>query len=144
MQWLAPLGPVYQSGTLSGNPIAMVAGREAIQLAEEEGFYERLEVKTRKIVDPVQKYLTTYHLPACIQRVGSMFTLFLGIESATDLNSVKQADPHAFRKFFHFLLSKGIYIPPLQQEAWFISSAHTDEHLEYTAETILQFLQDFY
>lgn len=140
MQWLAPLGPVYQSGTLSGNPIAMVAGREAIRLAEEEGFYEMLESKARKIVDPVQHYMEKHHLSACIQRTGSMFTLFLGIRSAANVADVKWADASAFTALFHFLLDRGIYIPPLQQEAWFVSAAHTDEHLEYTAETILQFL----
>ena len=139
MQWLAPLGPVYQSGTLSGNPIAMVAGTETIRLAEKEGFYEMLESKARKIVDPLQQYIEKHHLLACVQRVGSMFTLFFGIRSATNVADVKLADANAFTALFHFVLDRGIYIPPLQQEAWFISAAHTDAHLEYTAEVILQF-----
>lgn len=140
MQWLAPIGPVYQSGTLSGNPIAMAAGKEAIRLAEQEGFYGLLEGKVRKIVDPVQQYIEQHNLLAGIQRVGSMFTLFLGIRSAHDVEGVKLADAAAFAKLFHYLLDRGIYIPPLQQEAWFVSAAHTDAHLEYTAEVILQFL----
>lgn len=139
MQMLAPLGPVYQAGTLSGNPVAMAAGLEALTLLQEDHFYAALEEKTRRLTDPISAYFKSKNIPACIQRAGSMFTLFLGQREVRDVEDAKKCDRDWFGRFFRYLFHHGIYIPPLQQEAWFISSAHTEEHLDKTSRIILDF-----
>lgn len=142
MDLLAPLGPVYQSGTLSGNPVAMVAGLETLKIAETPGFYQQLEEKVDLLLNPIESYLKEHDINACVQRSGTMFTLFFGLKSVSNLEDVKQLDFAQFSRFFAHMLEKGIYIPPLQQEAWFISSAHKDENLIATREAILDFLQN--
>lgn len=144
MRWLAPLGPVYQAGTLSGNPIAMEAGLQTIALAEREGFYSELQAKTEQLLSPVRKAIIEKGWPAVIQQVGSMFTLFLGISQVRHLSDALQVDRAAYSRLFHTLFAQGIYIPPSPHEAWFVSSAHTPEHLHYTAEVIITFLKTEY
>ncbi len=141
MDLLAPLGPVYQSGTLSGNPVAMVAGLSAIELLEAPGCFEELIKKTKSLTAPIQACITEHNLNACVQEAGSMFTLFFGKRSVKTFADVQQLDFPLFAKFFAYMLEKGIYVSPLQQEAWFMSTAHSDESIAYTRDTILQFLQ---
>ena len=141
MDALAPLGEVYQAGTLSGNPPAMRAGLETLCIVEEEGFYERLEEKTRRLVEPVLAALRGK--TACLQRCGSMFTLFFGVPKVESKADLKDLDDRQFAAFFRYLFERGIYIPPASQEAWFVSSAHTEEHLDYTAQTIVSFLEQY-
>lgn len=140
MDFLAPLGPVYQAGTLSGNPVAMEAGLQAITLAEEEGFYDKLQAKTDFFLNPIKEKMATLKTPACIQSVGSMFTLFFGLKEVKNLEDTKKLNQETFTQFFKFLLENGVYIPPLQCEAWFISRAHSDENLLKARKYILQFL----
>lgn len=140
MDRLAPLGPIYQAGTLSGNPIAMQAGLTTLQLLEKEGTYENLEEKTDVVTKPVQEALEKAGLNACVQQVGSMFTIFWGrkcVESMEDTKDLKQED---FVTFFRFLFNRGIYVPPSQMEACFVSTVHTQEHLEYTRDVILEYI----
>jgi glutamate-1-semialdehyde 2,1-aminomutase len=139
MEWLAPLGPVYQAGTLSGNPLAMAAGLRALQLLDVPGFYEDLQAKTDYLLNPIRQFFQENESDACIQAVGSMFTLFLGKRSVDCAEDAKACDAQSFAAFFRFLFSKGIYIPPLQQEAWFISTAHTEEHLDLSQKAIMEF-----
>ncbi|CCB86203.1 glutamate-1-semialdehyde 2,1-aminomutase [Parachlamydia acanthamoebae] len=140
MDFLAPLGPVFQAGTLSGNPIAMEAGLQTLVLAEQPGFYEKLEAKTQVIVQPVQEFILQNELPACIQQVGSMFTLFFGRRRVMNQEEAQQLDLPRFARFFRFMFAQGIYVPPSQHEAWFVSNAHEQEHLETTRDAILAFL----
>lgn len=126
MDLLAPLGAVYQAGTLSGNPVAMCAGLAVLEAIAQAGFYEELERKTRLLVDPIAQFIDQKGMPITINRVGSMFTLFLGSREQ-------------FRSFFLYLFERGIYIPPSPYETWFISSAHTDEHIMETRHAILSF-----
>lgn len=143
MDHLAPLGPVYQAGTLSGNPVAMDAGLAALKLLENEGFYCDLEVKTNIITKPIEKFLCeNTSLPVCLQQVGSMFTLFFGIKNVSNLQEAQRADGEQFAEFFRFLFEHGVYAPPLQWEAWFVSSAHTVDHLEQTRDLILSYLKN--
>lgn len=144
MEKLAPLGDVYQAGTLSGFPVAMAAGMAAVSQVMQPGFYEKLEEKAAGFAEPIDEYLRERALPACIQRVGSMMTLFFGTQKVEKNPDLKSLDGETFRAFFSHLFERGIYVPPLQQEAWFISSAHTDEHLEKTQEVILEFLASRY
>jgi glutamate-1-semialdehyde 2,1-aminomutase len=140
MDRLAPLGPVYQAGTLSGNPLAMAAGIKALELLDAPGFYEELEKKTKRLVDPIQKLIAQESLPYCIQSVGSMLTLFVGAAQVTNAQEARNLDADGFCHLFQKLLNLGIYIPPLQQEAWFVSMAHTGEQLDRTAECVIEIL----
>jgi glutamate-1-semialdehyde 2,1-aminomutase len=116
MDYLAPLGPVYQAGTLSGNPVAMRAGLAALKEVQKPGFYEELERKTKIITEPVSEL-------ARVVSIGSMFTIF-----TDDYKSL----------FFH-LFERGIYFPPLQYETCFVSMAHTDEHLKMTCDVLIEY-----
>lgn len=142
MELLAPLGPVYQAGTLSGNPVAMAAGNAAIEMLEGPGTYEELQRKTDLLVNPIRAYLATTELSICLQQVGSMFTLFFGQSAVCNMDDAKNLDLPLFASFFRYLFERGIYAPPSQYEAWFVSTVHTDEHLLYTQEAILAFLRD--
>jgi glutamate-1-semialdehyde 2,1-aminomutase len=140
MDCLAPLGEVYQAGTLSGNPVAMRAGYTTLCLIEQEGFYEKLEQKTRRLVDPIQSLIERLGKQACVQRCGSMLTLFLGLTQVGSQEDLKRLDPELFAAFFRYLFDRGIYIPPAAGEAWFVSAAHTNEQLDYTSQVISEFL----
>ncbi len=141
MDFLSPLGSVYQAGTLSGNPVAMEAGLQSILLLEAKGFYEEMERKTNVITKPVKEFIETHGINACIQQEGSMFTLFFGAKKITNMEEAMLLDKIKFNHFFKFMFENGIYIPPLQMEAWFVSNAHTDEHLEKTSDLILNYLK---
>jgi glutamate-1-semialdehyde 2,1-aminomutase len=141
MDYLAPIGSVYQAGTLSGNPIAMEAGLQALRLLKNPNFYEELQQKTDLFLNPIQEAITKNELLACVQRVGSMFTIFFGKKEVRNMEEAKQIDAEMFARFFRYLFEKGVYIPPSAHEAWFISSVHKEENLIYTREAILEFLR---
>lgn len=138
MDHLAPLGQVYQAGTLSGNPVAMQAGFATLGIIEQPGFYKLLEEKTLRLVKPIEEAMKGKS--ACVQRCGSMFTLFFGVTNVDRKSDLEASDEALFAKFFRTLFNQGIYIPPASQEAWFISSAHTNEQLDYTSDVICQFI----
>jgi glutamate-1-semialdehyde 2,1-aminomutase len=142
MDCLAPLGQVYQAGTLSGNPIAMQVGRTVLPLVQREGFYEMLEHKAARFARPIEEVLRATGVPAVLQRVGSMMTLFFGVSSVRNHRDVVHLDLPLFARFFQYLYERGIYIPPAPQEAWFISSAHTEEHLDEASHAIATFLSE--
>ena len=142
MDCLAPLGQVYQAGTLSGNPVAMRAGLETLAQLERPGFYELLEKKTARFAQPIEEAIKKTNAPACLQRCGSMFTLFFGARKVRNKDDLKPLDEERFALFFRALFKRGIYIPPASQEAWFISSAHTDEHLDYAAQVIVEYIHN--
>lgn len=140
MDYLAPLGSVYQAGTLSGNPVAMEAGLKSLELLEAPGFYDELLRKTNIITESVSAYLKEHNIEACIQQAGSMFTLFFGKREVHNAEEAMSLDKERFKSFFKYMFEHGVYIPPLQMEAWFVSAAHTDAHLEKTRDLILNFL----
>lgn len=142
MDCLAPIGKVYQAGTLSGNPVAMTAGLKTIQLLERPGVYEELEEKANVITKPVQAYLQGKDINASIQQVGSMFTLFFGRREVNNMDEARACNLEEFAKFFRYMFSRGVYIPPMQVEAWFVSLAHTQEHLERARDLILEYFED--
>lgn len=141
MDQLAPLGEVYQAGTLSGNPVAMQAGLATLNLAKEKGFYEKLEAKTRLITKPVQIALKKRDLDACLQETVGMFTLFWGVREVRSFEDLKELNQDEFKRFFKFLLDRGIYFSPSPYEACFISMAHTEENLIKTRDTLLEYIQ---
>lgn len=140
MDLLAPLGEVYQAGTLSGNPVAMQAGLATLKELQAPGFYESLEQKSENFAAPLQEAIQKRSLNACLQRRGSMMTLFFGVKQVEKKEDLAQMDAPLFKRFFLHLFENGIYIPPSPYEALFISSAHADEHLEKTRACILEFL----
>ena len=133
MDLVAPAGPVYQAGTLSGNPLAVAAGLKTLELLRAPGFYERLDVLAENLVAGLRAEADRASVALTINRVGSMFTPFFTAEAVTDYASAKKADTAAFGRFFRALLERGIYFPPSQFEAAFISSAHSEDDI---AETI--------
>lgn len=144
MDQLAPLGNVYQAGTLAGNPIAMVAGYATLCEIEKNGFYEELERKTALLAFPIEHYIKEKQIPVCLQRAHSMLSLFFGCTRVTCREDLAGLDHEAFRDFFSYLFERGIYLPPSHYEAWFISGSHTDGHLEKTRDHILDFLKNYY
>lgn len=144
MECLAPLGSVYQAGTLSGNPIAMEAGLQSLRLLQQPGFYEDLQLKTNRLLDPIKAKIYQEKWNACIQQVGSMFTLFFGKKKVNNLQEAMEIDSHLFAQFFRSMFDQGIYIPPSPHEAWFISNAHKEKHLDQTREAILTFMEKAY
>lgn len=137
MDCLAPIGSVFQAGTLSGNPIAMRAGMATLLEIEQEGFYEELQAKTDLLVRPIQEEIARRDLPACLQAVGSMFTLFFGPRK---LEGKEKLDEERYQEFFQYLFARGVFFPPCAYEAAFVSSVHTKEHLEKTRDLILEYL----
>jgi len=125
MDLLAPIGPVYQAGTLSGNPVTMAAGRATLELLDEHA-YKRLETVGDRIATGLETALGTTGVLGCVRRVGSMFTLFFGIRDVANLAEVERADREQFRRFFYGMLERGFYLPPSPFEAAFVSLAHTD------------------
>lgn len=142
MDELAPIGEVYQGGTLSGNPVTMAAGLAVLAELEKKDFYENLQKKADRLTHPIREKILKENLSCCLNQVGSMITLFFGPRSVKSKEDLKQLDSQKFKDFFIYLFERGVYMPPSQYEAWFISSAHTDEHLDYTRELILQFLDN--
>ncbi|QSA96472.1 glutamate-1-semialdehyde 2,1-aminomutase [Methylococcus sp. EFPC2] len=133
MEKLAPLGPVYQAGTLSGNPVAMAAGLKTLELISAPGFFERLGEQTRYLVDGLQTLADRAGIPFTTNRVGGMFGLFFTAQpSVGTFEQVMACDAEAFKRFFHFMLEEGIYLAPSAFEAGFVSAAHDRSVLDET------------
>ena len=132
MDLLAPEGPVYQAGTLSGNPIGVAAGLATLSLLSRQGTYEALEARGRKLQDGFEDVLRKHHIPATINRIGSMMTIFFGVEKVRNAAEARKCDRKLFARFFHGMLKRGIYVPPAPFEAAFVSLAHTKVDLDRT------------
>ena len=130
MQKLAPLGAVYQAGTLSGNPLAMAAGLKAMEILARPGTYDRLEHLGQRLGDGLLAAATAAGVPAVINRVGSMLTLFFAAGPITDYATARTADTAKFGEFFRGMRDRGVFLPPSQFEAMFISLAHSDEDVD--------------
>ncbi len=137
MNYLAPLGPVYQAGTLSGNPLAMAAGLAMLKaLNEDEAVFQRLSEKTIYLENGIQKALSSNGIAFTINRIGSMISVHFDAEPVVDFQSASKGDNETFKKFFHGLLNEGIYIAPSAYETWFITDALTYEDLDFTIRAI--------
>ncbi|MFN6963004.1 MAG: glutamate-1-semialdehyde 2,1-aminomutase [Pyrinomonadaceae bacterium] len=133
MQMVAPAGPVYQAGTLSGNPLAMTAGIETLSAIDEDPqFYARLEASGERLESGLRDAMAELGMSWTINRVGSMFTLFFTESAVTDFDSAKTSDTSKFAAFFGAMLERGVYLPPSQFEACFISAAHSDDDIDRT------------
>ncbi|MBF6590083.1 MAG: glutamate-1-semialdehyde 2,1-aminomutase [Ktedonobacterales bacterium] len=129
---VAPAGPVYQAGTLSGNPLAMAAGTAQLELLREPGVYERLERASAALAVGVAEAATAARVPVSATRVGSMFCVFFTAGPVRDEASAKQSDTRAFATYFRAMLEQGVYLAPSQFEAGFVSLAHSDEDIAHT------------
>jgi glutamate-1-semialdehyde 2,1-aminomutase len=141
MDFLAPVGPVYQAGTLSGNPLAMAAGLAQLRQLDEENAYARLEKLGTLLETEVRAALKATALDYAFHRYGSMFCLFFTPGPVRNLDDAKKADLPRFARFFHALLDAGIYLAPSQFETGFISTAHTEQDIEETARKMREALR---
>ncbi|MBU2536295.1 MAG: glutamate-1-semialdehyde 2,1-aminomutase [Chloroflexi bacterium] len=136
MEMMAPTGPVYQAGTLSGNPLAMTAGIETLKVLSQPGIYEQLENTASRLGEGIAGAASSQNFKLSISRFASLLTIFFTDSLATDYESISGADTELFAKFFRQLLSEGIYWPPSQFEAAFVSLAHDDRDIDITIKTI--------
>ncbi len=140
MEHIAPLGNVYQAGTLSGNPIAMIAGFTMLnELKNNPSIYNELEEKGARLEKGLDEILSKKSLPHRINRFGSMISIFFCDNEVTNLESVSKTDTKLFNKFFHHLLQHGIYLPPSAYESWFFSNALSLADIDKTLEVVDQF-----
>ena len=142
MECLAPIGGVYQAGTLSGNPVAMRAGLSVLNQIDSEGFYNDLIDKTNDFLKPIEESIKDFDFPVCINKAGAMFTIFLGYEKVERFEDLMDLDRELFNDFFQHLFDKGIYFSPSPYETNFISSVHTPEHLEYVQKVVIEYLEN--
>ncbi len=138
MDYLSPSGPVYQAGTLSGNPISMVAGASVLSRLSAD-FYKKLNRRAEIFFQEFRNLLKTLDQENVLQSAGSMFTIFFGKKKVQNFEEVRQCDQQVFKKYFYHMLSKGIYVPPSAFEASFLSSAHSDNELKKTLEAFGRF-----
>jgi glutamate-1-semialdehyde 2,1-aminomutase len=132
MDLLAPEGPVYQAGTLSGNPLAVAAGLATLSLLSRQGIYKALEGRGKRLQDGFEDVLRKHRISATINRIGSMMTIFFGVEKVRNAAEARKCDRKLFARFFHGMLKRGIYMPPAPFEAAFVSVAHTIADLDRT------------
>ncbi|MDQ3129575.1 MAG: glutamate-1-semialdehyde 2,1-aminomutase [Acidobacteriota bacterium] len=145
MRMIAPSGAVYQAGTLSGNPLAMAAGLETLKIIDETpNFYQTLEDKCQYLENGIRNAITETKSNLTFNRVGSMMTLFFTDREVIDFDMAKTSDTQKFAQYFNSMLESGIYLPPSQYEAWFVSIAHTKEDLDKTLEQNYEALRNIY
>jgi glutamate-1-semialdehyde 2,1-aminomutase len=134
MEKIAPLGPVYQAGTLSGNPVAVAAGLATLKLVQQPGFCERVEATTRSLVEGLNAEAKKADLAFCAQSIGSMFGVYFRASPPASLGEVMESDKARFNRFFHAMLERGVYLAPSAYEAGFVSGAHGEAEIERTLE----------
>ncbi len=136
MSEVAPLGPMYQAGTLSGNPVAMAAGIATIDELSKPGVYEGLRATTDKLADGLIGVFDASGVQAAVNRVCGLLTVFFTGNPVFDMRTASATDREAFGAFFHGMVDNGVYLPPSQFEAWFVSTAHTDADIEQTLDAV--------
>ena len=134
MEGLAPQGPVYQAGTLSGNPLAVAGGLATLKLLQEPGTYERLFETTAVLTEGLEDIARRVGVPLCVNRVGAMFSAFFTDEPVTDYRSACNADAEKFARYYRAMLEAGVYLAPSQFEATFVSTAHSEPDIAFTLE----------
>ena len=132
MNCIAPLGPVYQAGTLSGNPVAVAAGRATLELVQAPGFFERLAASTAALTEGLSRAAQAAHLRFSAQSIGGMFGFYFSAQPPQSYAQVMACDRESFNRFFHAMLNEGIYFAPSAFEAGFVSAAHSSEDIEQT------------
>tara|TARA_Y100001935_G_scaffold255474_1_gene268786 strand:- start:1754 stop:3034 length:1281 start_codon:yes stop_codon:yes gene_type:complete len=141
MNHLAPIGEVYQAGTLSGNPLAVAAGRSMMRLIEDYNIYEKAERQTQKLVQGFREAIQSVNAPIQVSAIGTMFTVFFSKAPIHNVADVNQCNMNDFKRYFHFMKDHQILIPPSQYEANFVSSEHDDAVIQKTVEVFTKFLR---
>ncbi len=142
MRHIAPDGPVYQAGTLSGNPLAMAAGIATLKQLGSKSVYDKLEKTTVNFVEEIREIITKLRIKACVNQIGSMFTIFFNEGEIYNYETATSSNTKIFSKFFKNLLSAGIMFPPSQFESVFISTVHTEKELKFALNSIYKALKD--
>jgi len=139
---LAPEGPIYQAGTLSGNPLAMRAGLETLKILKNDlDFYERINSKTQLLYEGFLKEINYTGIPCQVNTCGSMISVHFTKNYVTDFDSAAKGNNKVFKDFFHYMLSNGIYLPPSAFESYFLNDALTLKDIDYTVEKFKSFLK---
>jgi glutamate-1-semialdehyde 2,1-aminomutase len=141
MDYLAPVGPVYQAGTLSGNPLAMAAGLAQLEILAAQGVYAKLETLGAELEGEMRAALKAEKLDYSLYRYGSMFCLFFTARPVRNLEDARTADLPKFARFFHALLERGVYVAPSQFETGFLSAAHTPQDIGETGRAVREALR---
>jgi glutamate-1-semialdehyde 2,1-aminomutase len=141
MDRLAPLGDVYQAGTLSGNPLAMRAGIETLKILSAKDFYSKLDDRAARLAASLRRELAMTGIAGRVQAVGSLLTLFFTAQAVTNYAEAKKSDTARFAKFFNAMLDRGVVIAPSQFEAAFVSAAHTDADIDATVQAARESLR---
>ena len=136
MEHVAPVGQVYQAGTLSGNPVAMTAGVETLKILQQPGSYERLNSQSQRLADGIKEAASAADVPCFQTRVGSMSCVFFTDKNVTDFRSAKTSDVEKYGRYFHAMLGGGVYLAPSQFEATFVSLAHSEEDIDRTVSQV--------
>jgi glutamate-1-semialdehyde 2,1-aminomutase len=142
MEVVAPVGPMYQAGTLSGNPLAVAAGLTTLRGLREPGLFASIEAKTARLIAGIDTAARDAGVPAYTTQVGTLGCLFFSPEPVTNWDEAARCDTDRFARYFHALLERGIYVAPSQYECLFVSSAHTDEDIERTVAAAGEALRD--
>jgi len=142
MDLLAPVGPVYQAGTLSGNPLAVTAGIETLKIVGNPSAYARLNELGTMLAEGLRRVIRDTGTLACVNQIGSMFTIFFGVDQVRDYATATQSDTAAFARYFQGMIERGIYLPPAQFEAAFLSLAHGAAEVEQTIAAAGEVLQN--
>jgi glutamate-1-semialdehyde 2,1-aminomutase len=135
MELVSPVGPMYQAGTLSGNPLAMSAGIATLEILREEGAYDRLEQSSALLADGLVEAAEKARVPIALNRVGSMLCPFFVKDRGQQVTNYAEAtncDTDRFARFFHAMLDAGVYLPPSQYEVWFVGLAHDEDAIKRT------------
>ena len=136
MQLVSPLGPMYQAGTLSGNPVAVAAGRATLSVLRNSSIYDDLEERSAEFQSGVRAAADRHNVPITMNRVGSMWTIFFTEGPVTDFDTANQSNRDRFARFFHLMLAEGVYLPPSQLEAAFFSAAHAKKDISQMVERV--------
>ena len=142
MKHISPVGPVYQAGTLSGNPVAMACGVATLRALRDGDVYDRLDRLAARLEDGLDDAIAETGAAACVQRCGSMLTLFFTPGPVRNLTDAQRSDTEKFAAYFHGMLDRGVYLPCSQYEAMFVSAAHTDELIDETVAAAREMLND--
>ena len=144
MEMLSPAGPVYQAGTLSGNPLAVSAGLKSLEIISRQGFFEELNKKSVSFFEQTNSFIKEKGIPISLNYVNSMGCLFFREKKVNNFKDALECDTNKFSIFFNSMLDSGVYLAPSQYEAMFISAAHNDEDLEYTLKKMQSSLLKIY